>query len=237
MTILVLGATGMTGRCVVTQLLSNGHKVRIIVRSTDNISTDILNSSEIEIIRAAVLDLSDQQIATQVAGCTSIVSCLGHNMDFRGLFGHPRQLCTQTVRRMCAVLQRNAVQPVKFIMISSVGVTSPEDNNQRSWFDRALLLLLRHTLPPHRDNETAAQFLSDNISASNSKIQWCCVRPDSLINAEISPVEVTHNPLTAITSGRPTTRGNVAKFMVELIENREKWDKWQFKMPVIMNAN
>jgi nucleoside-diphosphate-sugar epimerase len=235
MTVLVLGATGMTGRSVVSQLLANGHRVRIIVRSVEIISEEIVNNPNLEILQAAVLDLSDHHLAEQVNDCTAIISCLGHNMDFKGLFSQPRRLCTEAVRRVCVAIEKQAKHRAKFILISSVGVTSSEDTNKRSWFDRALLFVLRHTLPPHRDNETAAQYLHDIIGTNNPTIEWCCVRPDSLINAEISTYQLTHSPVTGIVSGRPTTRKNVGHFMVELVENSNSWKKWKFKMPVIMN--
>ena len=236
MTVLVLGATGMTGRSVVAQLLANGHRVRIIVRSVEKISAEIVNNPNLETIPAVLLDLSDHHLAKQVKGCSAIISCLGHNMDFKGIFGQPRRLCTETVRRVCAAIEKQSIHSTKFILISSVGVTSPTDTNKRSWFDRALLFLLRHTLPPHRDNETAAQYLRDIIGTKHKTIEWCCVRPDSLINAEISNYQLSLSPVTGITTGRPTSRKNVGHFMVELVENSNSWKKWKFEMPVVMNA-
>ncbi len=98
------------------------------------------------------------------------------------------------------------------------------------------LTLLRHTIPPHRDNETAAEYLYRNVGNENKYIEWCSVRPDSLIDAQISPYKIIESPTTGIFSGRPTTRSNVAHFMTELIENTELWNTWKFKMPVIMNS-
>jgi len=91
-------------------------------------------------------------------------------------------------------------------------------------------------LPPHRDNEAAAEHLHGNIGRNNKHIEWCSVRPDTLINAEVSPYDVNESPITGIFTGRPTSRANVAHFMVELIENAETWNKWKFRMPVIMNS-
>ena len=42
MTVLVVGATGMTGRALVEQLLSKGHTVRAIVRSPSKLPTKVL---------------------------------------------------------------------------------------------------------------------------------------------------------------------------------------------------
>lgn len=91
-------------------------------------------------------------------------------------------------------------------------------------------------MPPHQDNETAAEYLYRNVGKDNNHIEWCSVRPDSLINAQVSPYEIKESPTTGIFTGRPTTRSNVAHFMADLIENPELWNEWKFKMPVIMNA-
>ena len=67
-------------------------------------------------------------------------------------------------------------------------------------------------------------------------MEWCSVRPDSLIDAEVSPYDVEQSPTTGILTGRPTARANVADFMVELVEDADLWGTWRFAMPGIMNA-
>ena len=119
----------------------------------------------------------------------------------------------------------------------AVGVQNPDLGEKRTWFERTLLDLLRHTIPPHRDNESAVGYLHGTVGNENKHIEWCSVRPDSLINAEISPYDIKESPVTGILTGRPTARSNVAHFMSELIENEELWDTWKFKMPVIMNSS
>ena len=44
MNILVVGATGMTGRSLVEQLLGKNYKVRIIVGSSHNLPADIVET-------------------------------------------------------------------------------------------------------------------------------------------------------------------------------------------------
>jgi len=75
-----------------------------------------------------------------------------------------------------------------------------------------------------------------NVGKDNKYIEWCCVRPDSLINDDISPYDIKKSPVTGIMTGRPTTRANVAQFMAELIDNADLWRNWKFEMPVIMNS-
>jgi hypothetical protein len=98
------------------------------------------------------------------------------------------------------------------------------------------LTVLRHGLPPHRDNETAADHLNRIVGDDSAYVEWCCVRPDSLTDAEIGPYDVEPSPTTGIFSGRPTARANVAHFMTGLVEDAELWSTWKFAMPVVMNS-
>ena len=123
------------------------------------------------------------------------------------------------------------------LLLGCRGVPNPNLTEQRRWFERGVLTLLRWLIPPHNDNETAAQHLHETVGTQSEYLEWCSVRPDSLINAEVSPYDVTESPVTGLfTGGRPTTRSNVARFMTQLIEDEALWDTWKFKMPVIMNA-
>ena len=238
MNILVVGATGMTGRPVVYQLLSKNHKVRIIVRSSHKLPADIVENPNTTAIEASVLDLTDQEMTEHVKDCDAVVSCLGHVMDFKGIFGEPKKLCTDSIRSLCEALEKNSLpKPTKFILMNTVGVQNPDLEEKRTWFERGLLTFLRHTLPPHRDNETAAEYLHSIVGKENKHIEWCSVRPDTLIDAEVSPYDIKESPITGILNGRPTTRSNVAHFMIELIENEELWSTWKFRMPVIMNSS
>ncbi len=61
------------------------------------------------------------------------------------------------------------------------------------------------------------------------------IRPDGLINAEISNYEIVASPPRTIFNGHTTTRANVAHFICELIEKKNLWSQWVGKMPVIFN--
>ena len=223
---------------MVEQSLALGHTVRVIVRSRHRLPAAVLEHPNIAVIEASILDLSDQQLSDAAKGCDAVVSCLGHVISFKGIFGAPRKLCTDATRRLCAAIESNRpTSPAKFILMNTVGVPNPDLHEKRSWFERGVLTLLRWLIPPHNDNETAAQHLHGVIGKESEYLEWCSVRPDSLINAERSPYHVSDSPVTGLFSGRPTTRSNVASFMIQLIEDDALWNRWKFKMPVIMNAN
>jgi len=228
----------MTGRRLVEQLLGKNYKVRIIVRSSDKLPADIVENPNTISIEASVLDLTDEEVTEHVKDCDAVVSCLGHVMNFKGIFGEPKKLCTDATRNLCNSLEKHSLpKPTKFILMNTVGVQNPDLEEKRNWVERGLLTLLHHTLPPHRDNETAAEYLHKIVGKENKSIEWCCVRPDSLINAQVSPYDISESPTTGIFSGRPTARSNVAHFMTNLIENEELWNTWKFRMPVIMNSS
>ena len=162
---------------------------------------------------------------------------MGYVPNLKGIFGRPRELCTDATRRLCDAIERNRPpRPTKFILMNTVGVQNPDLGEKRTWFERELLTFLRHTLPPQRDNETAAEHLHSAVGKENRYVEWCSVRPDSLIDAEVSPYDIEESPVTGLFSGRPTTRSNVAQFMTELIGDADLWSTWRFRMPVIMNS-
>ena len=98
MTVVVVGASGATGRLLVEQLVNRGLNVKVIVRSTDNLSNDLKNHPNLFIVHASVLDLSDADMALHTKGCDAVASCLGHNLTFKGMYGQQRLLVTYATR-------------------------------------------------------------------------------------------------------------------------------------------
>ena len=148
----------MTGRSLVEQLLGKNYKVRIIVRSSHKLPADIVENPNTTTIEASVLDLTDEEVTEHVKDCDAVVSCLGHVMDFKGIFGEPKKLCTDATRNFCNSLEKHSLpKPTKFILMNTVGVQNPDLEEKRNCVERGLLTLLHHTLPPHRGNETAAE--------------------------------------------------------------------------------
>jgi hypothetical protein len=231
------GATGATGSHLLEQLLHSGIHVRAIVRSPEKLKDEVRSNPNLKIIRANVLEVSDADIREHVRGCHSVISCLGHAMDFKGVFGGPKMLCTDAVRHLCSAIEGNApVDPVRFILMNTVGAANPDIDPRRTLFDRVFLALLRRAVPPHRDNEYAQQYLHKHVGTSNQYIEWCAVRPDSLTNSDVSQYDILPSPVTGIFSGRPTARANAAHFMAALVSGAALWQQWKFRTPVIMNA-
>jgi len=238
MTTLVVGASGATGRLLVEQLLNNGQKVKIIVRSIKNLSEDITSHENLSIIKASILELSDSELAQYVSDCEALASCLGHNLSFKGLFGSPYRLVTDATKRLCnAVKENNPNASVKFILMNTTGNRNRDLNEQISFAQKIVVFLLRILLPPHADNEDAANYLRTSVGQDNSVMEWVAVRPDGLVNQEhVTEYEVHRSPTrSAIFNAGTTSRINVGDFMAKLIIDNETWCTWRGKMPIIYN--
>ena len=239
MTILIVGASGATGHLLVEQLLNRGHHVKAVVRAPDRIPAGIRNHPNLTLIHASILDLSDAEMAAQVKGCNAVASCLGHNMTFKGIFGPPRRLVTEAARRLCDAIRANQPESaVRFVLMNTTGNRNRDLSEPISLGQHAVILLLRLLLPPHRDNEQAADMLRKKVGQNDGQIEWVAVRPDGLIDQdEVSGYELHASPIrSAIFDAGKTSRINVGHFMAELITNDDIWSTWKGQMPVIYNT-
>jgi len=238
MTILVAGASGATGHLLVEQLLNRGHDVRAIVRSPERFSELVQNQNHLTVIGAAILDLSDKEMAQHVAGCDAVALCLGHNMSLKGLYGQPRRLVTDATKRLCNAIKSNKSEKVtRFVLMNTTANRNRDLNEPISSTERGVFGLLRLILPPQVDNEKAADYLRIHVGQKDPDIEWTAVRPDGLIDEEsVSEYEAFPSPTrSAIFNAGKISRINVAHFMAHLITNDDTWKKWKGQMPVIYN--
>lgn len=240
MTILVVGASGATGKQLVEQLLIQRHKVKVIVRSPEKLPESWKSSENLKIISASILELSDKEMREQVLDCDSIASCLGHNMSWKGIYGHPRKLVTNTTRRLCNAIKANRPNnPIKYVLMNTTGNRNRDLSEPISFGQKCVIGLIRLLVPPHVDNEKAADFLRTQIGQNNEFIEWTVVRPDTLLNEDdLTGYEIHRSPMrSAIFDAGKTSRINVGNFMTNLINDDALWAKWKGQMPVIYNKS
>lgn len=159
-------------------------------------------------------------------------------MTLKGLYGKPRKLVRDAVILVCKAIEKNAHKaPVKFVLMNTAGNQNRDLHEPISFAEKIALGFFRYGLPPHADNEQAADHLRVTIGQDHTFIQWAVVRPDTLINKEeVSPYTIHASPVrSAIFDPGKTSRINVGDFMAKLIVENEEWDKWKGKMPVIYN--
>ena len=73
MNILIVGASGATGRLLVEELLNRGQEVRIVVRSLESLPEKIKSHANFSIIEESILDISHTDMVTLVRGCNAVV--------------------------------------------------------------------------------------------------------------------------------------------------------------------
>lgn len=237
-TVLLVGGTGRTGGRVLQQLLSRGVEVRAIVRSADRLPEGTAADPGLTVIEADLLSLSGVELQRHVRGCDAVISCLGHVISVKGVFGPPRDLVTRATARLCRAIEAvQPTEPVKFILMSSVSVNRPERlDARRGRFERAVLWVLRSLVPPANDNQYAADVLLGDIGTSNPFVQWVAVRPDTLVEGDVTEYAVHESLVASLFKPDSTNMANVAHFMCELATDPETWGEWRGKLPVIVNG-
>lgn len=242
-TVFVAGATGATGKYLVKLLLDKSVKVRVVVRSKERmtellagIGAKDISSDQLQVTEAALLDLTDEQLEEQVKDCKAVVSCLGHNLTMKGIFGHPRKLVADATKRLIQAIDKNknnSKTTTKFILMGSDGVAHPDDDI-RSCSERTIISIIRYLIPPHSDNEDAAAYLLETLKTTGG-VEWSVVRPTDLIDGEPTKYQLYDKPIGSLFGSGTATRANVALCMVDLIIDDEKWNQYKFKMPVLHN--
>jgi len=238
MTTLVVGASGATGKHLVQQLLNMGQKVKVIIRSPEKAPEFWKNNNDISIIKASVSEISEDEMASYIKECHAVAFCLGHNLSFKGIYGKPRKLVTNAVRLVCTAIKKNQPQnPVKFVLMNTTGNRNRDLKEPISVGERLIIGLLRLLLPPHPDNEKAADFLRLKIGQADSLVEWVAVRPDTLIDEDIvQKYDIYESPIrSALFNPGKTSRINVGHFMAKLISDNAIWIKWKGQMPVLYN--
>ena len=236
---LVLGASGATGKQVVTQLTELGHTVKAMVRPSSIIPEDWKTNQHITLIKEHISALTPQQLAVHITDCDAVVSCLGHNLSWKGIYGKPRKLVTNAVVISCeAIRLNNTPTPTKFILMNTAGNSNRNLKESISFGQKLVVGLLRLLLPPHSDNEKAADYLRTKVGQDNSHVEWVAVRPDNLTHENtVTAYELHASPIrSALFNAGQTSRINVGHFMANLVVDQELWHEWKGQMPVIYNT-
>jgi hypothetical protein len=239
MTSLIVGASGETGKHLVNQLLEMNQSVKVIVRSTTKVPATWKSNPRLNIIEGSITKMGQEELLKHLEDCDAVASCLGHNLSFKGIYGKPRKLVTQSVSNICiAIKSRKAsTKPVKFVLMNTAGNRNRDLKENISFGEKMVIGLIRILLPPQPDNEKAADHLRTRIGKDNPLIEWAVVRPDGLINLdEVTEYEIYPSPIrSAIFNAGKTSRINVANFMATLITDDDLWMKWKGQMPVLYN--
>lgn len=235
--VLLLGGTGRTGGRVLAQLLERGVPVRAVVRSRGRLPDSAANHPQLEVIEADSLALSSEAMQRDLRDCGAVISCLGHTLTLKGIFGPPFNVVTGAVSRFARTARSmRPAMPVRLVLMSSVSVNRPaRADTRRGAGERLLLSVLRAAVPPARDNQAAADFLVREIGPDSTAVEWVVVRPDTLLEGDVCKYRLSEELVDSLFKPGQTNMACVAHFMCELVTDDEVWRRWKGRMPVIVN--
>ncbi|MDA3814021.1 MAG: SDR family oxidoreductase [Candidatus Cloacimonetes bacterium] len=235
--VLVLGANGATGFKVVTHLIKQGVYVKALTRNVEKFNS-IKSNEQIEVIKASILEIDNQNLKQYLSDVDAVISCLGHNITLKGIFAKPHTLVADSLERIVSNINEiSSKKNMKIILMNTTACKNKLQNEKFNIMENLVMKIMRFLLPPQQDNELAIGYLIDTVGISDKHIEWVAVRPDTLINeVEVSEYTVhTSSIRSPIFDAGKISRINVADFMVSLLTDEKLWEKWKYKTPVTYN--
>jgi uncharacterized protein YbjT (DUF2867 family) len=207
MKVLILGATGGTGREIVREAGARGHSVVALVRS--KISAGGLAGAEL-----VEGDARDEEVLSlALKGCSGVISSLGTSVS---PFREVTLLSRATLALVKAMESRNVR---RLVCITGLGAGDSRGHGGFLFDNVFFPLLLRKVYADKNRQE-------DIVRAS--KLDWVLVRPVVLSNG---PATGTVRALTDLSGiyGGTVSRSDVAKFVVQQLTD----DGWLHRTPLI----
>jgi putative NADH-flavin reductase len=163
MKILIIGATGGTGRAIVEQALDQGHAVTAFVRNPAKMS---IAHEQLVVVKGNVLDYDSVDHAVQ--GHDAVVSALGHKQFFL-----KNTILSDGVKNIIRAMEKHKVK--KLIFESSLGVG---DSSGELGFYYTLFVIPFIIFFYYKDKELAERCIME------SSLDWTIVRPGQLTNGK-----------------------------------------------------
>jgi putative NADH-flavin reductase len=205
--ILVLGATGGTGRLIVSEALARGHEVTALVRSPEK-------AGDLKGARLIVGDIRDENaLRNALRGQDTVVSALGTPAS---PFREVKLLSTATRALVTAM---KAEQVSRLVCITGMGAG---DSAGRGGFlfDRLIFPLLLKNVYADKDRQ--------EVVVRDSGLDWVLVRP-SVLNDK--PGRGAIRAITDLSDfhGGSIARQDVATFVLDQIQG----NNWLHRSPLI----
>ncbi|MEM6815920.1 MAG: NAD(P)H-binding protein [Bacteroidota bacterium] len=215
MKILILGATGRTGRLIFAEALKQGYEVNCLVRQPKKIKN---RHKRLKIFQGSPTEKSDLERAME--NCTGVISALNisRKSDFPwSKLRTPKTFLSDVMKNIISLSEQNKLE--RIVICSAWGVAETEKEIP-FWF--RWLIKNSNIGAAYKDHE------KQETELKKSNLPWTFVRPTGLTNFK--------NERTVIESydnrpkpGFTISRKNVAEFMVNALER----DKLIGKAPVI----
>ena len=160
--VLIVGATGGTGRELVGQALERGHLVTALVRNPSSLA---VAHPRLRIVRGNVLDPAI--VSAAVREQDAVVSALGHKQFFR-----PTRILSNGTRNILRAMEEHHVR--RFVCETSLGIGDSAGRMGLSYTFFVVPVILPFYFWDKARQERAI---------AESRVEWIVVRPGVLTNA------------------------------------------------------
>jgi uncharacterized protein YbjT (DUF2867 family) len=205
--VLILGATGGTGREIVREAGAQGHTVVALVRS----SAKAAGLAGAELVEGDARD--EQALSRALKGCSAVIGSLGTAVSpFREV-----RLLSDATRALVTAMENRNVR--RLVCITGLGAGDSRGHGG-FLFDNLFFPLLLRKVYEDKDRQ------EEVVRAS--KLDWVLVRPVVLND---KPARGTVRALADLSTvaGGTVSRGDVAKFVVRQLTD----DAWLRRTPLI----
>jgi biliverdin reductase/flavin reductase len=207
--ILIIGATGRLGRCLVDQALAAGFAVTGLARSPESLQ---LAHERLSVAKGDLLDAAS--LDSILPGHDAVLVSVAPKVGFR----KKSELLSKGALNVCSVMSQ--MKGTRLIWVTSAGVDPEYVKGKRFVYRRIIK-------PLFLVNIYADFRLSEEI-LENSSRDWVVVRPSRLTNGPLTKtyrVQASGSP----TSATEISRADVAHFMVKETVDHQ----YNFKKPII----
>lgn len=192
--ILIIGATGGTGRQLVTQALERGYAVTALVRDPSRLQID---HPKLTVARGDVLDPAAVDAA--VRGQGAVLSALGHKRFF-----YPTRILSEGTRNILGAIEAHGVP--RLICETSLGIGDSAGRMGLNYTFFVIPLIL----PFYFWDKTRQERL-----IAGSGVEWVIVRPGVLTNGEARGRYRHGRGVGSFLRTVRIARGDVASFMLD----------------------
>jgi putative NADH-flavin reductase len=196
--ILIIGATGGTGRQLVEQALERDYTVTALVRNPARLG---IEHPRLKVVRGDVLDY--ESLAAAMQGQDAVVSALGHKRFF-----YATRILSNGTGNILRAMEASGVR--RFVCETALGFGNTTGRMGLLY----TFLIIPFVLPFYFYDKTRQEHL---IAKSN--LDWIIVRPGALTNGSKRGVYRQGFNIGSFITGARISRADVADFMLDQLES------------------
>jgi putative NADH-flavin reductase len=205
MKVLIIGATGATGKILMREALAQGHQLTALARNPSALAPE---DHRLRVLQGNALDISSVEAA--VAGQDAVLVALGTRSS------RPTTLFSESTHNLIGAMDKHGVR--RLVCITGVGVGDSK-GHVGFLYDRIIRPLVVRNVYEDKERQEEAIEQSD--------LEWVIVRPAQLTDEPAKGEYKVY--LKGSYKAKTISREDVAEFMLAQVKD----DTYVHKMPVI----